>query len=251
VNGSPVRYEVKEVTRHSGHSRALFIVLSAMLIAGCIFAAAGAKEAGTRRGHLRRVVCLDPGHSASGPVSIIDPVSGLDVADCTGEPGELRANWALALKVKARLTKAGYAVKLTKKSMDSYVDLKTRAEIGNTCSIMVRLHCSTFAALFHPRAGQFKAHEGKRVDVDPAVARDSTRLALVMYPYLKGVRVPRVMDEMGGNSNNTGTAYVVSALSRVPVVLIENDPSMLNLASERDRVAAAIFRGIDAYFHDQ
>ncbi len=251
MDGRSVRFDVKRVTHDQGHSSTLFIVLSAVLIAGCILIVTGAKEVGTRTGHLRRVVCLDPGHSSSGPASIIDPVSGLDVADCAGEPGELRANWGLALKVKARLMQAGYTVRLTKKSMDSYVDLKTRAYIGNTCSIMVRLHRSAFAAIFHPRAGQFKAHNGKRVDVDPVVARESTRLALVMYPYLKGVGVPRVMDEMGGNSNNTGTAYVVSALSRVPVVLVENDPSMLDTASGQERVAAATFRGINAYFNEK
>jgi N-acetylmuramoyl-L-alanine amidase len=235
------------------------IVLPAALVAGCVLAVLlmlGVPEwagvgSGSVREHASESVCLDPGHSVGGPSSIIDPVSGLDVADCPGKPGEIQAVWELALELKTRLERVGYRVRLTKKSMDSYVDLKTRAEIGSTCSIMVRLHCDTsFKAVFHPAAGQFKAHGGKMVKVDYTVARNSTKLALSMAPFLEEAGVPRVMQEMGGHTDNTGSAYVVSALSRVPVVLIENDPLMLEEGCGREQAAEAMVKGIDAYFHD-
>lgn len=203
-----------------------------------------------RANPIRRSVCIDPGHSKGGPSSKIDPATGLDVADSSGEPGEISAVWELAQKVKARLERAGFTVKLTKESVDSYTDLKTRADIGNTCSIMVRLHCDTaFQAILHPEEGQYKAHGGRRVDVDAAVARSSNELALAMFPFLEKVGISSVREEMGGNSNNDGPAYVVSALSRVPVVLIENNPSMVrDNPRSQDRVAEAIARGIIAYF---
>lgn len=197
-----------------------------------------------------RSVCIDPGHSRGGPSSRIDPATGLDVADCGGEPGEMVAVWELARKVKAKLELAGYTVRLTKESLDSYVDLRARADIGNTCSIMVRLHCDeALPAVFHPAVGRFKAHGARRVDVDSGVAESSNRLALAMFPFLKGVGVSDVMEEMGGHTNNTGTAYVVSALARVPVVLIENKPCMIQDNPEgQDLVAEATVRGIDSYF---
>lgn len=195
-------------------------------------------------------ICIDPGHSRGGPASRIDPATGLDVADGPGQPGEIGAAWELAQKVKTRLERAGFTVRLTKKSKDSYADLRTRADIGSTCSIMVRLHSDTaFQAILHPQVGQFKARCGRRVDVDSSVARSSTELALVMFPFLENAGIPIVREEMGGNTDNDGPAYVVSALSRVPVVLIENDPVMVrNNPAGQDRVADAIALGIETYF---
>jgi hypothetical protein len=85
--------------------------------------------------------------------------------------------------------------------------------------------------------------------VDPAVARGSAELANALFPFLKTVGVTRKMNDAGGTSNNTGPAYVGSVLSRVPVVLIENDPSMVrNNPSGQDGVAEAITNGTNAYF---
>jgi N-acetylmuramoyl-L-alanine amidase len=87
------------------------------------------------------------------------------------------------------------------------------------------------------------------VNVDPVVARASNELALAMFPFLEKVGIRSVREEMGGNTDNRGTAYVVSVLSRVPIVLIENDPGMvINNPSGQDQVADAIARGIQAYY---
>jgi N-acetylmuramoyl-L-alanine amidase len=197
-----------------------------------------------------RTVCLDPGHSADSPVSEIDPASGLDVADNGGADGEIQAMWELALKTKTHLEHAGYRVVLTKDSAESYASLRRRADIGNTCSIVIRLHYDpALHALLFPGEGQYKEHGGNRVTVDPGVAAASRILAGSLFPSLKNVGVTRLMNDAGGTSNNSGPAYVGSVLSRVPVVLIENDPSMVagNPAGQEE-VASAITQGVGAYF---
>jgi len=195
-------------------------------------------------------VCLDPGHSGGSPGSEMDPASGLDVADNGGADGELQAMWDLAVKTKARLEQAGNRVVLTKESADSYASLRRRADVGNSCSIVIRLHFDpALHAVLFPGEGQYKEHGGTRVMVDPSVAASSRILAGALFPYMQGVGVSRLMNDAGGTSNNAGPAYVGSVLSRVPVVLIENDPAMVsgNLSGQ-DQVADAIARGVGAYF---
>ena len=197
-----------------------------------------------------RSVCIDPGHSTGSPASEIDPATGLDVADNGGASGELQANWELAVKVRQRLERAGYSVTMTKSTADSYASLRTRADTGNNCSVMVRLHYDpSLHAILYPGDGQYKQHGNSIVYVDPAVANASAGLAQAMFPFLQGVGVSRKMNDAGGTSNNTGAAYVGSVLSRVPVVLIENDPSMVSgNPSGQDRVADAIVQGLNSYF---
>ncbi|MDD5748026.1 MAG: N-acetylmuramoyl-L-alanine amidase [Actinomycetota bacterium] len=197
-----------------------------------------------------RSVCIDPGHSGNCPSSEIDPTTGLDVADNSGASGERKAMWDLALRLKAKLEGAGYTVRLTKDSPDAYSSLRARADIGNTCEIMVRLHFDpNLQAVLYPGEGQYKSHGGNTVVVDPSVARSSAALAEVMFPYLKTVGITKKMNDTGGTSNDKGPAFVISVLSRVPVVLIENEPSLVSgNASGQEQVSEAIFRGICAYF---
>lgn len=197
-----------------------------------------------------RSVCIDPGHSVNCPASEIDPATGLNVTDNGGAAGELQAMWELAQRVKARLESAGYTVRLTKESQNSYASLRTRADIGNTCQVMVRLHYDTnLHAILHPGEGQFKQNGGNVVHVDANVARASAQLAQAMFPSLQTVGVTGIRNDCGGTSDNTGSAFVGSVLSRVPVVLIENDPGMVrNNPGGQDRVADAIVSGINVYF---
>jgi len=195
-------------------------------------------------------VCLDPGHSLNCPPSEVDPVTGLDVADNSGAPGELEAMWELAITTKSLLESLGYRVVLTKESATSYVNLKRRAEIGNTCSVVVRLHYDqNLHAILFPAEGQYKERGGRRVYVDPAVARASRELANSLFPFLKDAGITRIMNDVGGTSNNSGPAFVGSVLSKVPVVLIENNPAWVRHNPEgRQKVAWAIARGLDTYF---
>ena len=197
-----------------------------------------------------RSVCIDPGHSVNCPGSETDPATGLNVADNGGAAGELQAMWELAQKVKARLEAAGYTVRLTKESQNSYASLRTRADVGNTCQVMVRLHYDTnLHAILHPGEGQFKQNGGNVVHVDVNVARASAELAQAMFPSLQTVGVTGIRNDCGGTSDNTGSAFVGSVLSSVPVVLIENDPAMVrNNPGGQDSVADAILSGINVYF---
>lgn len=196
------------------------------------------------------VVCLDPGHSANSPSSEIDPATGLDVADNSGASGELEAMWELAGRTKARLEQMGFRVVLTKESAGSYASLRKRADIGNTCSIVVRLHYDPeLQAILFPGEGQYKERGGNRVMVDPQVAAASGTLARSLAPFLADVGITRVANDMGGTSSNSGPAFVGSVLSRVPVVLVENDPGTVrDNPAGQDRVADALARGINAYF---
>ncbi|MDD5448576.1 MAG: N-acetylmuramoyl-L-alanine amidase [Actinomycetota bacterium] len=195
-------------------------------------------------------ICLDPGHSSGQPSSDIDPQTGLDVRDSAGAPGEREAVWELAVKTKGLLEQAGYVVVLTKNGPDEYSSFRKRADIGNSCAIMVRLHYDeNMHAILYPPARGYKKHGSNIVYVDPNVAASSKKLAEAMLPSLKKVGVTKISPDTSGTSNNTGPALTGSVLSLVPVVLIENDPRMVrNNPSGTDRVARAITEGIQAYF---
>jgi N-acetylmuramoyl-L-alanine amidase len=196
-----------------------------------------------------KTVCIDPGHSPNPPSTQIDPETGLDVADNSGASGEIQAMWDLSSKVKAQLEAAGYRVTLTKQSANSNVSLKERAQIGNTCNIVVRLHYDpALQALIYPGEGEYKKHGSAIVYVDPNVAKASAVLAQAMFPYLKNAGIPKMMNDAVGTSNNEGPAYVGSVLSKVPVVLIENNPSVVTTAAGQDRMATAITQGVQEYF---
>ncbi len=203
-----------------------------------------------------RTVCVDPGHSGRSG-SEIDPATGLNVGDNTGASGEVQAMWELAQRLKTRLEQAGYSVRLTRDGAAGYASLRTRADIGNACSIMVRLHYddSGFTGVMRaPQNGaRCPASDPSRITViDSGVAAESDRLAGDLASAL-GLTV---RDDTGGTSQGNGTppghptALVGSVLSRVPVVCIENRMELVRgNASGQDQVAAQIVQGINAYFH--
>jgi len=202
-----------------------------------------------------RSVCLDPGHSRhSGNET--DPATGLNVGDNGGATGEIQAMWDLALKAKAALEQAGYSVRLTKDSADASVSLRTRADIGNTCAIMVRLHYDNtgFTGVMRPppNAARCPVSDPSRVTVvDPNVASASDSLARAVAASL-GLSVK---DDTGGTSRGNTTppghptCLIGSVLSRVPVICIENKvDSVRNNPTGQDQVASQIVAGVNAYF---
>jgi N-acetylmuramoyl-L-alanine amidase len=200
-------------------------------------------------------VCLDPGHS-NRTGSEIDPATGLNVGDNSGASGELESNWQLALKTRAALEQAGYTVRLTKSDADQYVSLRERADIGNACSVMVRLHYDDtgFTGVMRPPENGARCPEDdpSRVTVvGSSVAAESDRLATTLAAVL-GLSV---RDDTGGTSQGNSTpsgyptALIGSVLSQVPVVCVENEMSRVRDNSEgQNQVAAQIVRGINAYF---
>lgn len=202
-----------------------------------------------------RTVCLDPGHSNHSG-SEIDPATGLNVGDNSGASGELQTMWDLAVKAKARLEQAGYTVRLTKGGANEYASLRTRADIGNNCNIVVRLHFDDtgFTGVMRApaNAARCPASDPSRATViDTGVANESNRLAADLASPL-GLSV---RDDTGGTSQGNGTppghptALVGSVLSRVPVVCVENQVSLvLNNPAGQDQVADRLLQGINSYF---
>lgn len=202
-----------------------------------------------------RTVCLDPGHSPRSG-SEIDPATGLNVGDNEGASGEIQSMWDLAQKARAGLEQAGYTVRLTKESADAYASLRTRADIGNSCSLIVRLHFddSGFTGVMRPPANAARCPQSdpsRITAVDAGVAGESDRLAGALAAAL-GLQV---RDDTGGTSNGNATpsghptCLIGSVLSRVPVVCIEHDVAQVrDNPSGQDQAAAAIVSGINAYF---
>lgn len=202
-----------------------------------------------------RTVCIDPGHSGRDG-NETDPATGLNVGDNGGASGEPQNMWDLAQRTKAKLEQAGYTVRLTKDSANAYASLRTRADIGNTCSIVVRLHYDDtgYTGVMRPPANAARCPQSdtSRITVvDPGVASGSNSLAEALAPAL-GLSVK---DDTGGTSNGNATppghptCLVGSALSRVPVVCIENNLSKVrDNPGGQDQVASEILAGVNAYF---
>lgn len=201
------------------------------------------------------VVCIDPGHS-NHTGNEIDPATGLNVGDNEGASGELQSNWELAQKTKAALEQAGYTVRLTKGSADSYASLRERADTGNSCEIMVRLHYDDtgFTGVMRPptNGARCPTSDPSRITVvDPNVAGESNRLAADLAPAL-GLSV---RDDTGGTTQGNSTpsghpmALIGSVISTVPIVSIENKMALVRgNPSGQDQVAGQIAQGIGAFF---
>lgn len=201
-------------------------------------------------------VCIDAGHSGRDG-SEIDPATGLNVGDNTGPRGERESNWYLALIVKAELEDAGYDVRLTKQDVDDYLSLAQRAEIANSCAMMVRLHYdpSGFTGVMRPPVGAARcptADPSRITVVDRDVAVASDALARCIAPAM-GLQV---RDDTGGTTqgNTTPQGYptclIGSLLSTVPIVTIENESIVAipeSLQWLEHEYARGLVRGIDAY----
>jgi N-acetylmuramoyl-L-alanine amidase len=192
-------------------------------------------------------ICIDAGHSGHDGTEV-DPATGLNVGDNTGAEGELQQNWDLAVKARQLLEDAGYTVVFTKQSVNDYLSLKQRADIGNTCALMVRLHHdpSGFTGVMRPPAGAARcptSDPGRITVVDPRVAVESDRLAHAIAPRM-GLAV---RDDTGGTSQGNSTpaghptCLIGSLLSKVPIVCIENK------YSTSDDYVSGLVEGITAY----
>lgn len=124
---------------------------------------------------------------------------------------------------------------------------------------MVRLHYddSGFTGVMRPppNAARCPQSDPSRITVvDPGVAAASDALARALAPAL-GLQV---RDDTGGTSNGNSTpsghptCLVGSVLSRVPVVCIENNVSLVrDNATGQEQVASAILSGVNSYFQSR
>jgi N-acetylmuramoyl-L-alanine amidase len=105
-------------------------------------------------------IVLDPGHAPKANEDV-DKATGLPVFDYEN-PTEMKQMWQAANKIKAKLTKLGYKVLLTKKSLnDSSTNLKQRAVVANKAhaALGISLHTTTpikqGGEVYYPAVGNY------------------------------------------------------------------------------------------------
>lgn len=197
-----------------------------------------------------KIICIDPGHiSENGRGTTGKLIS------------ELRANWLVAIKLKAALQARGARVVMTKTDLLEKVSNRRRAEIGNASGahLVVRLHCDSAGgpgiALYYPsKTGKVGGVSGPSSMVIAA----SSRAAKAMYPVIvaalagkvkaKGLRTDSQTYIGGKQGALTGSIY-----SKVPVVLIEmvtmthaSDDRFIASPEGQAAMARAIAAGVDA-----
>jgi N-acetylmuramoyl-L-alanine amidase len=173
-------------------------------------------------------VCLDPGH----------PSENNDGRELLNGVREVEINWAVTQALRKLLEEKGYAVVLTKSSLDEYVTNKRRAEIANetAADLMLRLHAdsegpSGFTVFCPHKQGLTNGVRGP----SPTVIEASGRTAKVFH----GAFVSELREQLKDNGikgdeqtfiGGKQGALTGSIYSAVPVLLIE----MCNLAKPAD-----------------
>jgi len=227
--------------------RGVLTLLVILLPGGC----RPAEDAGNRGAP--PVVAIDPGH----PSETSQGASGPNGAT------EIQVNWAVAQRLKDLLHDAGYGVVLTKLVEEELVTNRHRAEIGSLhdADIMVRLHCDAGdhmgTATFYPD------RQGERWGVQgpvPDVIAGSRALALALHPAMIEALGPDWPDLgiKGDSDTYVGSqqgALTGSIFSTIPVVTVEmvviTQPAgeaFIASPEGQNRMATAIFSGIQAYF---
>lgn len=173
-------------------------------------------------------VCIDPGH----------PSENNDGRELLNGLREVDVNWAVAQALRSLLEEKGYAVLLTKSSLQESVTNKRRAEIANEASadLMLRLHAdsegpSGYTIYFPRREGTVRGVTGPL----PAMIEASDRAATAFHRGLKAELGDKLKDNgirgdeqtfIGGKQG----ALTGSIHSKVPTILVE----MVNLAKPTD-----------------
>lgn len=199
------------------------------------------------------LVAIDPGH----PSETSQGASGPNGAT------EIRVNWAVGTRLRALLEEAGYRVVMTKLVEDELVTNRHRAEVGTLhgADVMVRLHCDAGdhrgTATFYPdRQGERWGVKGPTLEVIEA----SQALAESFHPAMIQALGPDWPDLgiKGDSKTYVGSqqgALTGSIFSTIPVVTVEmvviTQPSgeaFISSEVGQDRMAKAIFSGLEAYF---
>ena len=165
-----------------------------------------------------KIICVDSGH----PSETSAGTRGKRIT-------ENKANWLVALKLKAILRSMGARVVLTKTSENEKVTNRRRAEIANAAkaTLMVRLHCDCAGgpgiAVYYPD------RKGTRFGVtgpSASVISRSRAAAKAFYPSvtaaLKGKIKPKGL--RGDSATYIGSkqgALTGSIFSKVPVFTVE------------------------------
>jgi len=199
------------------------------------------------------LVAIDPGH----PSETSEGASGSAGAT------EIQVNWAVAQRLKTLLEEGGYQVVLTKLVEEELVTNRHRAEVGTLhgADVMVRLHCD--AGDHRGTATFYPDRQGERWGVtgpSPEVIAGSEAFVNVFHPAMIGALGPDWPDLgiKGDSKTYVGSrqgALTGSIFSTIPVVTVEmvvitqpEDEAIIASSEGQDRMARAIFAGLDAYF---
>lgn len=240
------------VSLKAGQSKSLSATLKCVAVAMQVPAAksAASSVASTSGSLAGKTICLDPGH----PSETSDGTRGKLIT-------EMRANWLVALKLKAILQGRGAKVVMTKSSEKQMVQNRKRAEISNAAgaALMVRLHCDSAGgpglAVYHPdRQGTKYGVTGP----SQSVIASSRRAAQAFYPVV----IAALKGKVGGKGihGDSGTyvggkqgALTGSIFSKVPVFTVEmvvltqsRDDAFMASESGQQLMAQAIAKGIAA-----
>lgn len=197
-----------------------------------------------------KVICLDPGH----PSEISAGTRGKNLT-------ENRANWLVALALKALLKSHGAKVVMTKQAENEKVTNQRRAEIANGAGadLMLRLHCDAASArglsVYYPdRQGTKGSVRGP----SPEIIAASRRAAQAFYPAvmasLAGKHPGRGIH--GDSATAIGSkqgALTGSIFSKVPVLTVEmvvltnpQDEAFIASAAGREALVKALAAGVAA-----
>jgi N-acetylmuramoyl-L-alanine amidase len=210
--------------------------------------------------------CQAPPEEEWAPVVVIDPGHPSETSQGASGPNgatEIQVNWAVGQRLKALLEGAGYQVVLTKLVEEELVTNRHRAEIGTLhgAQVMVRLHCD--AGEHRGTATFYPDRQGERWGVtgpSPEVITGSEVFANAFHPAMIQALDPDWPDLgiKGDSKTYVGSqqgALTGSIFSHVPVVTVEmvvitqpDQEAFISSPEGQDRMARAIFSGIEAYF---
>ena len=183
-----------------------------------------------KTGHIRPIVCLDPGHDSShaNPSPV---VAGYY---------EGQQMWDLAQLLKARLESMGIDVRLTKQQLNQALDLVVRGKLSKGADLFISLHSNaastaapdwvlvlhqvdngsgvhnqsrSFAQEIAPRIGQIMGLDHQLYGVKSSADRDGNGLADDYYGVLRGaqaVGTPGVIIEHGFHTNAACAQWLLS-----------------------------------------
>lgn len=229
----------------------LFIAAAPLLLAGVLLTS---RAQSAQQAKAQFILTLDPGH----PSEISDGANANGLSENT-------LNWQVAVRLAAKLNKAGIPYVVTKTKIKQRVTNKRRAEIANGANryraktaAFIRLHCdegggSGFDWYYPDRAGR----KGGVTGPSKIVQQNSRALAWTMNDAMK----PVLRGSLKSNPIKTDAATFVggkqggvltgSIYSQVPTALLEMcfinrkaDARFMASAAGQDKMAEALLAGI-------
>lgn len=207
-------------------------------------------------------IVLDPGHTKGGKFKDTDPETGLRVGDYSNGQEDKDA-WEVAQKVQQKLSDIGYTVILTKDAVDSYTNLKMRADVANKANAALAVSIHTTGGNFvdsdssksnpnwvtpQKMNGWREGEKGKLTFTDQALADKSKKYAdIIANARAKAIggsaRVITNYFETGNFDRkdfSPGDIPITQLLSKVPWVYNEAGQKGIDINKYADGLAEGI-----------